>query len=61
MVEVPPPGYVPPRRTIRRKVERLTFGEAYRAAAKVAGGYNKAVTVQGLEQIAHEFRRLIRG
>lgn len=57
--EVPPPGYVPPRR--KRPAGRFTFGEAYRTAAKVAHGYNKAATVQGLAQIAQEIRKLIRG
>ena len=60
MIDVPPPGYVPPRRKPRR-AGRFTFGEAYRTAAKVAHGYNKAATVQGLAQIAQEIRKLIRG
>jgi len=59
--EVPPPGYVPPKAPRKAKAGRFTFGEAYRTAASVARGMNKAATVQGLAQIAHEFRRLIRG
>jgi hypothetical protein len=60
VIEVPPPGYVPPKRKPRTG-GRFSFGEAYRTAAKVAHGYNKAATVQGLAHIAHEIRRLIRG
>lgn len=59
--DVPPPGYVPPKAPRKAKAGRFSFGEAYRTAATVARGYNKAATVQGLAQIAHEIRRLIRG
>lgn len=59
--DVPPPGYVPPKRPSKAAKGRFTFGEAYRTAAKVAGGYNKAATVQGLAQIAQEVRKIIRG
>jgi len=59
--DVPPPGYVPPKAPRRSKGRGFTFGEAYRTAAKVASGYNKAATVQGLAQIAQEIRKVIRG
>jgi hypothetical protein len=63
--DVPPPGYVPPKapRKAPRKAKgrAFTFGEAYRTAATVASGYNKAATVQGLAQIAQEVRKIIRG
>lgn len=59
--DVPPPGYVPPKGPRKAKVRPFTFGEAYRTAAKVASGYNKAATVQGLAQIAQEVRKVIRG
>lgn len=62
MIFPPPPGYVPPKPRKREgEGKRLTFGEAYRTAAKVAHGMNKAATVQGLAQLAHEIRRVIRG
>jgi hypothetical protein len=59
--DVPPPGYVPPKRSRKAATGRFTFGEAFRTTAKVAHGYNKVATVQGLAQIAQEVRKLIRG
>lgn len=61
MIEVPPPGFVAPKAPRKGKARRFSFGEAYRTAATVAHGYNKAATVQGLAQIAQEIRKLIRG
>ena len=59
--DVPPPGYVPPKAPRKAKGRRLTFGEAYRTAAVVAGGYNKAASLQALAGIAQEVRKIIRG
>jgi len=59
--DVPPPGYVPPKRPRKAAKGRLTFGEAYRTAATVAHGYNKAATLQALAGIAQEVRKIIRG
>jgi hypothetical protein len=59
--EVPPPGYVPPKRPEKAVEGKFSFGEAFRTTAKVAHGYNKVATVQGLAQIAQEVRKLIRG
>ena len=61
LYDVPPPGYTPPKAPSKRKAGRFTFGEAYRTAAKVASGYNKAAAIEGVAQVAHELRRLIRG
>jgi hypothetical protein len=59
--EVPPPGYTPPKAPRRGKGRRLTFGEAYRTAATVAHGMNKAASLQALAGIAQEVRKIIRG
>jgi hypothetical protein len=59
--EVPPPGYVPPKPSRKGKAGRLTFGEAYRTAATVAHGYNKAAILHALAGIAQEVRKIIRG
>lgn len=57
--EVPPPGYVPTRRRKAPKSDRLTMTEVVRTAAKLGNGYNKAVSLQALAEIARNVRMLI--
>lgn len=63
MMQLPPPGYVPPKPVKKRRAKgkRFTFGEAFRTTAKVASGYTKVATIEGYAAIAQEVRKLIRG
>jgi hypothetical protein len=63
MMQLPPPGYVPPKHVKKRRAlgAPFTFGEAFRTTAKVASGYSKVATLEGYAAIAQEVRKLIRG
>lgn len=60
-MEVPPPGYVPPKRSRRARRMGLTAAEVVRTAGKLVDGHNKAASLQALAGIAQEVRKLIRG
>jgi hypothetical protein len=57
--QVPPPGYVPPRRHKTPQSDRITVTEVVRTAAKLGDGYNKAQSLHALAAIAQEIRKLI--